>query len=137
MFIVWLTEKRFLEVSDVVVPNETELTLMCQATDVDPERDESVCAGARELIERGVSYGTLVEGCGLRTRGAAPRFRIRRKWPVSLSSVGALSMISGAARNLTVQHSSRSCCFCQAKYSVFFDTWEFFYNEPLDGMSGK
>lgn len=45
--------RRFLELSDVVCPNETELALLCQA-DVDPEDQKSVEAGARELIARGM-----------------------------------------------------------------------------------
>lgn len=73
LFVFWLAEKRFLEVSDVVVPNETELAIMCQATDVDPERDESVCAGARELIERGVGCGAPLDtGMHDSTRIASP-----------------------------------------------------------------
>lgn len=43
---------RFLQVSDVVCPNETELALLCKC-DVDPEVNNSVHAGARELIARG------------------------------------------------------------------------------------
>ncbi|CAM9953084.1 unnamed protein product, partial [Sphacelaria rigidula] len=53
---------RFLEVSDVVVPNETELALMCQSTDVDPDREESVCEGARELIQRGAKSVVVTLG---------------------------------------------------------------------------
>lgn len=45
---------RFLQLSDVLCPNETELALLCKG-DVDPENDESVCKGARELIERGIN----------------------------------------------------------------------------------
>lgn len=44
----------------MVVPNETELALMCQSTDVDPEQEESVCEGARELIQRGAHLGVTV-----------------------------------------------------------------------------
>lgn len=44
----------------MVVPNETELALMCQSTDVDPDREESVCEGARELIQRGANLGVTV-----------------------------------------------------------------------------
>lgn len=43
---------RFLEVSDVVCPNETELALLCKG-DIDPSSDKSVHTGARELIARG------------------------------------------------------------------------------------
>lgn len=48
-------QHRFLELSDVICPNETELALLCKG-DVDPDNDESVCAGARELIERGYAF---------------------------------------------------------------------------------
>lgn len=44
---------RFLELSDVVCPNETELALLCKG-DIDPEDEKSVQAGARELIARGM-----------------------------------------------------------------------------------
>lgn len=38
----------------MVCPNETELALLCEG-DIDPEDDESVQAGARELIARGIT----------------------------------------------------------------------------------
>lgn len=39
--------------SDILCPNETELALLC-SRHVDPEDNDSVHKGARELIERGV-----------------------------------------------------------------------------------
>lgn len=50
----WLlgTIDRFLQLSDLLCPNETELALLCKGN-VDPKSDESVCEGARELIGRG------------------------------------------------------------------------------------
>lgn len=47
--------RRFLELSDVVCPNETELALLCKG-DIDPEDQKSVQAGARQLIARGTKY---------------------------------------------------------------------------------
>lgn len=44
--------RRLLELSDVVCPNETELALLCKG-EINPENDESIKAGARELIARG------------------------------------------------------------------------------------
>eukprot|EP00903_Cladosiphon_okamuranus_P015212 g14060.t1 len=52
---------RFLEVSDVVCPNETELALLCKG-DIDPEDQKSVQAGARELIERGAKNVVVTLG---------------------------------------------------------------------------
>lgn len=43
---------RYLELSDVLCPNETELALLCKG-DIDPEDEGSVQAGAKELIARG------------------------------------------------------------------------------------
>lgn len=44
--------RRYIELSDVICPNETELALLCKG-DIDTESEESVQAGARELIARG------------------------------------------------------------------------------------
>lgn len=44
--------RSYLELSDVLCPNETELALLCKG-DIDTESEESVEAGARELIARG------------------------------------------------------------------------------------
>lgn len=46
------THRRYLELSDILCPNETELALLCKG-DIDPKDDESVIAGARELLARG------------------------------------------------------------------------------------
>lgn len=43
---------RYIELSDVLCPNETELALLCEG-DIDPEDEGSVQAGAEELIARG------------------------------------------------------------------------------------
>lgn len=50
---------RFLELSDVLCPNESELALLCKG-DIDPEDEESVKAGARELIGRGTTTAVLL-----------------------------------------------------------------------------
>eukprot|EP00752_Nemacystus_decipiens_P005166 g4688.t1 len=52
---------RFLELSDIVCPNETELALLCKG-DIDPEDQESVQAGARELISRGAKNVVVTLG---------------------------------------------------------------------------
>lgn len=50
----WLSDgvDSFLQLSDILCPNETELALLCRG-DVDPDDYDSVHKGARELIERG------------------------------------------------------------------------------------
>ncbi|CAN0180404.1 unnamed protein product [Ascophyllum nodosum] len=52
---------RFLELSDVLCPNETELAILCERN-VDPENDDSVCEGARELISRGAKAVVVTLG---------------------------------------------------------------------------
>lgn len=72
----------FLQVSDVLCPNETELALLCQR-DIDPSNDESVCAGARELIARG-AYLLHTPDITYRKYSTADRFhprcRCRARW---------------------------------------------------------
>ncbi|CAM9219216.1 unnamed protein product [Scytosiphon promiscuus] len=52
---------RYLELSDVLCPNETELALLCKG-DVDPEDEGSVQAGAKELIARGAKNVVVTLG---------------------------------------------------------------------------
>ena len=69
---------RFLELSDVLCPNETELATLCERN-VDPENDDSVCEGARELISRGTYCTTLVAYCCVVFPEAEKR-SCRRRW---------------------------------------------------------
>ncbi|CAM9542824.1 unnamed protein product [Ectocarpus fasciculatus] len=52
---------RYLELSDILCPNETELALLCKG-DIDPKDDESVVAGARELLARGAKNVVVTLG---------------------------------------------------------------------------
>ncbi|CAM9249988.1 unnamed protein product [Pylaiella littoralis] len=52
---------RFLELTDVLCPNESELALLCKGG-IDPEDEESVKAGAKELIERGAKNVVVTLG---------------------------------------------------------------------------
>ncbi|CAM9869987.1 unnamed protein product [Hapterophycus canaliculatus] len=52
---------KFLELSDVLCPNEIELALMCKGN-IDPEDEGSVQAGAMELIARGATNVVVTLG---------------------------------------------------------------------------
>lgn len=94
----------------MIVPNETELEVLCRSK-IDPGDEESVCAGAEELIERGVCVvqlqhttresacsapGQERRSCGEGVRGMSTFFSILcpgdlQQWPM-VRGVGTITI---------------------------------------------